>query len=352
MYTKSYSQTLIESFIFEFTWEIDQFLNLSKCIDTLCSPLFPETAEYKIQMNILRSCTQSIETQFYLLATKAFTGLCSTTIMFPGEKFFSSNSTSCHRTSKSTLLIKINDDNYKYKSYICTDRLKLHCKLEIFYKLTSDTTHMNLQPSSTVFSKDIRSLEDSTLDKSNNKLEDKKSINFIIGYETYVISKKLLHATNSSYFKNICLTHKGEEKDMTNELTNERRTFQEMLAFIQTGSNKLSKSNYEDYNMLKSLLTTADKYDVPALKLTCEHYLLRYVTVDNATELVQLAFSSNAKFLEAHLATFIKFHIKKSMNTKKLQNLLQESSNKILELIEKCKVSEITDEFLSPAYKE
>ncbi|TGZ53452.1 Uncharacterized protein DBV15_12929 [Temnothorax longispinosus] len=102
--------------------------------------------------------------------------------------------------------------------------------------------------------------------------------------------------------------------------------------------------------MLKNLLTAADKYDVPSLKLTCQHYLLCSLTIENAVELVQLAFSSNAKFLETHLVTFIKFHIKGIRDTEAFQSLSQEDLNKIMELIEKSKFEVSTDQFsLSPA---
>jgi len=92
--------------------------------------------------------------------------------------------------------------------------------------------------------------------------------------------------------------------------------------------------------MLKTLLTAADKYDVQTLKLTCEHYLLRYITIENALELAQLAVSSNATFLETHLATFIKFHMKEITEIKEFRTLLQEDLNKIIELIEKSTIFE------------
>ncbi|TGZ50580.1 Uncharacterized protein DBV15_12927, partial [Temnothorax longispinosus] len=132
---------------------------------------------------------------------------------------------------------------------------------------------------------------------------------------------------------------------MTNELItdNELQKFKQILVFILTGSVEQC-----DYDMLKKLLTAADKYDVPTLKLTCEHYLLRYIK--NAVELIQLALLSNTKFLETHLTTFIKFHIKKIKNTKELRSLSQEDLNKVLELIEKRETfeSSIIQSFSSP----
>ena len=105
------------------------------------------------------------------------------------------------------------------------------------------------------------------LDKSKYE----KSIKFIVGEKQYVLSQKLLYATKSSYFQNICHTHAGRTKDMTNELTDDEiQAFQQILLFIITGS-----IEQYDKDILKKLLKTADKYDVAALKLTCEYYLLR-----------------------------------------------------------------------------
>ncbi|XP_024888860.1 BTB and MATH domain-containing protein 43-like [Temnothorax curvispinosus] len=209
---------------------------------------------------------------------------------------------------------------------------------------------MNLLPWSTELSRNMTYLEDSTSDEF--RFKDEESIKFIIGEDQYVISKKSLCAINSSYFKNICLTHKEIGKDMTNELVTNKeiRSFHQILLYIATGSTDF----YGDYGMLKDLLTAADKYDVATLKLTCERYLLHYITIDNAVELIQLAFSSNAKFLETHSAAFIKFHIEEIRYTETFQNP-QEDLNKIMELIEKSKMLEIsTHQFFSlpPTIKE
>ncbi|XP_071652290.1 TD and POZ domain-containing protein 3-like [Temnothorax longispinosus] len=325
-YIKSYSQTRLEVTTSDYTWKIDQFGRLAAIVDTLNSPPFGENNQYKIQMNILRKdflCAIRI-----LIRTgTAFTGLCTTTIMHPPETVLASRSISC-RISDMTLLIDVLDD-----SYISTEAFIIHCKIEHFHQLISNTIHMNLQPSTTVF-KEVKSFEGSTLEFIS---KNEKSIKFIVGEEQYVISKKLLCDTNSNYFKIICLIHDGKEKDMTNELAtdNELQTFKQILIFILTGSVEQC-----DYEMLKKLLTAADKYDVPTLKLTCEHYLLRYITIKNAVELIQLALLSKAKFLETHSTTFIKFHKKEITNTKEFKSLSQEDLNKVLEFIEKLETLE------------
>ncbi|XP_071653481.1 speckle-type POZ protein-like [Temnothorax longispinosus] len=252
------------------------------------------------------------------------------------DAVLSSRSISC-LISDMTLLIDVSD-----RSYISTEAFIIHCKIENFQKLINNTIHMNLQLSAPVF-KEVKSLEDSTFEFAS---KDDKSIKFIVGEEEYVISKKTLCDTNSSYFKYICLTHKEKEKDMTNELVtdDEVESFQQVLLYIITDS-----IDQGDYKMLRKLLTASDKYDVQTLKLTCQHYLLRSLTIENAVELVQLAFSSNAKFLETHSATFIKFHIKEIRDTKAFQSVSQEDLSKIMEFIEKSKFEVSTDQFsLSP----
>ncbi|XP_071578509.1 uncharacterized protein [Temnothorax nylanderi] len=333
-YSKSYSQTTFEVTTSDYTWKIDQFGRLSVIVDTLNSPPFGENNQYKIQMNISRQdllCAIRIS----IRTDTAFSGSCTTTIMHPPETVLSSRSISC-LISDMTLLIDVSDD-----SYISTEAFIIHCKIENFHQLINNTIHMNLQPSAPVF-KEVNSLEDSTFEFES---KNEKSIKFIVGEEEHVISKKILCDTNSSYFKYICLTHKEKEKNMTNELVtdDEVKSFKQVLLYITTDS-----IDQGDYEMLKKLLTAADKYDVPTLKLTCEYYLLRSLTIKNAAELVQLAFSSNAKFLETHSVTFIKFHIKEIRDTKTFQSLSQEDLNKIMELIEKSEL-ELESDILAVA---
>lgn len=292
-----------------------------------------------IQINVIRTTEPLSTIHFSLLSKKAFTGSCTTTIKFPNGTAPLSRSIS-GRISTTTFLFDMKESQYNHCDD--TDTLVIHCKLKIFHILMSNTVHLNSQLASTILSKDL-SMFESFKDLNLDKFEG-TSIKFIVGKEQYVIPKKLLLATNSNYFKNICFTHEEKEKDMTNELTDsELPAFQEMLVFIIIGS---IRSN--NYNMLQKLLITADKYDVATLKLMCEHYLLHYINVYNATELMQLAFSSNAAYLETHSATFIKLYIKEVMNTKEIQNLSQESANKILELIKKCKLHKFhTNNFFS-----
>ncbi|XP_071571108.1 speckle-type POZ protein homolog isoform X1 [Temnothorax nylanderi] len=335
LYIKSYSETRIEPTILDHTWKIYQFMHFSTITNTTTLPSIPEIGQCVIRMNVSRQVNlQKDVIAFYILTSKSFYGSCVTTIMLPTEDFGSSNSISGPISNK-TLLIKISTDKFQQLSPEST--LTIRCKLKIYHHLINKSIRMNLVPSLTEFSKNVTCFEDSTSDEF--RFKDEKSIKFIVGKEQYVISKKLLCSTNSSYFKNICLTHEGKEKDMTDELiaNSELQTFKQILVYIITGS-----LDQCDYNVLKKLLATADKYDVPALKLTCEHYLLHYITIDNAVELLQLAFASNAKFLEKHSANFVKFHIEDIRDVTEFENILQEDLNKILELIEKSEILEIS----------
>ncbi|KYN16010.1 hypothetical protein ALC57_11735 [Trachymyrmex cornetzi] len=211
----------------------------------------------------------------------------------------------------------------------------IYCKFEIFHKLENNTIRMNLSStSSALFSKDVKSLEVLNLNEFQSKNDE--SLNFILGSEQYAVSKKLLRGTNSSYFKNICQTHKSEI-DMTNELMSELENFKILLLIINNSksvSDYYKTNGYNNY-LLKQILITADKYDVLTVKLTCEHYLVRGITIENVMELIQLVFSLNAKFLETHLATFVKFYMKEIMNTTGFQILPQKDFTKFMELIEK-----------------
>ncbi|XP_011884047.1 PREDICTED: uncharacterized protein LOC105571184 [Vollenhovia emeryi] len=326
--TKSYSESRMEFTTFEYTWKIVGFDRFYKATSTLLSPPFAQD-QFRIEMN---NSHQDKIIKFYIRTLTAFTASCTTTVT---DSYRESNKSLSNKyvsgiIHDKTLLVEIG------QSYPRFYDLAIHCKIEIYQKLISSTMHMDLPSSLTIF-KDMKRLNNSTL-KFESKNE--KSIKFVVGEQSYIISKKLLWATNSSYFMNVCLTHEGEEKDMTSELERlgEMLTFKKILSYILTGSLSINKS---DYYMFKELLKTSDKYDVPTLKFICEHYLVRSFTVDNTVELVQLAFSSNAKVLEKHLATFIKFHEKIITKSRAFLSLLPEDSNKIMELIKKSKILEV-----------
>ncbi|XP_011858518.1 PREDICTED: uncharacterized protein LOC105556060 [Vollenhovia emeryi] len=322
--SKSYSESRVEFTTFEYTWNIVEFGSFINATSTLISPPFAH-GQFRIEIN---HSHQDKKIQFHIRTLTAFTGSCDTSIrdgyLYKQEKYV------LGIIDDKTLLVEARS------SGIWQDDCMVHCKIKIYQKLISNTMHVDLLSSLKIF-KGMKRFNNSTL-----KFEsmNEKSIKFVVGEESYIISKKLLWATNSSYFMNVCLTHEGEEKDMTSELEilGEMHTFKKILSYILTGSLSVDES---DYDMFQELLKTSDKYDVPTLKFICEHYLVRSFTVDNTVELVQLAFSSNAKVLETHLATFIKFHEKIITNSRAFRSLPPEDSNKIMELIKKSEILEV-----------
>lgn len=337
-YIKSYSQTRFESITFDYVWTIENFKSLADSVDTLNSPPFPESGKYSVKMNISRETNGIIIFKLYIYTDAPFVGLCTTVIKHPPEKLLSSNIVSGRISSESVI------HEFSRKSYEL-DRcmFMIHCKIEIFHQLINKTIHMNLTPRATsMIFKDMTFGEDPLADYMKNKSSE-KSIKFIIGDEQYIMPKKSLYSTNSSYFRNICLTHEGNKKDMKDELAvSEVSVFKQILLYILTGS-----VDRYDYDKFKELLIAADKYDISSLKFMCEHHLLRYITKQNAVELIKLAFSYNAKFLETHVATVIKFHIKEIVRTKEFRDLSLEESNKIMDLMEQSKTIETRTEFSS-----
>ncbi|XP_024888861.1 uncharacterized protein LOC112465526 isoform X1 [Temnothorax curvispinosus] len=226
LYIKSYSETHIESTIIDHIWKIYQFMRFSTITNTIALPSIPEIGQCVIRMIVSRQVnSQNDVIAFYILTSKSFYGSCGTIITLPAEDFSSSNIVSGLISNK-TLLIKISTDEFQL---IPESTLTIRCKLKIYHHLINKSMRMNLVPSLTEFSRNVTCFEDSTSDEF--RFKDEESIKFIVGEEEYVISKKLLCSTNSSYFKNICLTHRGKEKDMTDELiaNSELLTFKQIL---------------------------------------------------------------------------------------------------------------------------
>ncbi|XP_024894071.1 uncharacterized protein LOC112468903 [Temnothorax curvispinosus] len=330
LYIKRCCITKLESTIFDYSWTIEEYESYSTIKDMISS--FPEIGQCEILMNVLRdNSSSSIKgIKLNILTNNSFHGSCETTIKRSSGEYIFSKFISGH-ISNMTLLIE-----FLTQDIDLGNSLIINCKFEIFCKLINNIIHMDLLPSSTKLSKNVTYFKDPSFDMFEYKNEE--SIKFIIGGKPHVISKKSLCATNSSYFKNICFTQEIE-KDMTNELVTdkEKRSFYQILLYIATGSIEQC-----DYDMLKQLLTAADKYDVQSLKSTCEHYLLHVISIYNAMDLIELALLSNAKFLETHSATFIKIHIEVIKNTKQYRDLPQENLIKIMELIEKSKLPEVS----------
>ncbi|XP_025989176.2 speckle-type POZ protein B [Solenopsis invicta] len=325
-HSNSYCETTLEMITFDYTWRIYHFKDISETLTTLMSSSFPENNQYMIKMERIflpegQFFRNKYNIKLYLCTTAPFFGSCKTTII-------------CNTSSVKLIQGHILHMTMLYEGnfYYFDDPLTIYCEFKIFCDLENTSINVCDLPSSTV-SKDLKSFEDSTLDKSKNE----ESITFIVSNtKRYDISKKILWASNSNYFKNICLTCEAKEKDLTELEKYELEAFEQILLFIVTGSETVETY---DYNMLTNVLLAADKYDVQTLKPTCEYYLLQHITIENALKLINLAISSNAKLLEMHLAIFIKIHVKEIFNSEKLHSDLKHLNdvnlNKIVELIDK-----------------
>ncbi|XP_039301979.1 protein maternal effect lethal 26-like [Solenopsis invicta] len=328
-YSKSYSETSIEMIKFDYTWTIKNFRYLCDNLKILKSPSFPKNNQYMIQMelplnfpNLQNYNNQRLYViKLYLLTAESFNGTCTTTIS-RARTIGSSNSISGCMSNMKMLC-----EYSFYEPFSYTDSLTIYCKFQICYNLknTSINTY-DLSPPTV--SKDLKSLEDSTCDKIKNK----ESITLILSNtKTYNISKKLL-CDASNYFKNICIMHEVEEKDLTKELNATDMPIFEKMLFIIIG---IQTVELYDYCTVTQLLSMAVKYDVQTVKSSCEYYLLSHININNALELMHLTISSYAKLLETHLIIFIKLHMKEILNPENLNDKSKIMLNKIMKVLEK-----------------
>lgn len=283
---------------------------------------FPETAEYMIQIEIsIASEWSSSLVKFYLVTEIPFNGMCDVFIINIYGKIlvnstwgFISNMTLLYETTIKTLF---ND--------LDADTLTISFTFEIFHRYLYDTVHIKALPLSKL-SLTYSNSQNLTLDDTPDG-----TITFVLNGKYYDVSKKLLHNTKCvEYF---CSTYK---ENMTNDLitindNDMQDVFKIMLLYIKTGL----ISEQLDYYKAKSLLEVANKCDLQNLKLICEEYLIRTITIYSAIELVQLAFLSNAKILEKHAASFIKFYIQEIINIEEFQSLPQEHLDEIIKLVAK-----------------
>lgn len=315
----------------EFNWEIINFYKLYKIMKIFTSTSFPETAQYQIQIKISSSFEDLLENTigFYIRTETAFTGSYIISQIGPNGE----------QPLKSTLILSISNMMLLYEAKLGTfmensyqDKLVMNFKFDIFYNFFNTTIHINSLPCKLPFASIDTNSEISILN-NESKFDNKESLVFTIDGQHYSVSKNILCATNSSYFKYLCNT----EEDITDKLIIKDRpkAFKKMLLFIINNSTMLLQldSHLEqwtyEYDMIQDLLIVANKYDVQNLKFICEQILLRNITIDNALELIQLAFLNDAKCLEKCVAGFIKFHIEKF--SEKFLSLPQEQMNKIIE---------------------
>jgi len=163
----------------------------------------------------------------------------------------------------------------------------------------------------------------------NNSFSSAQII-FKVNGNIYKISKQLLYATNSCYFTLVCKTYEigKENEDITVIIDDVPETFLTMLAFIKTGTLPESISS-DDAKMLE-LLILAYRYDVKNLKVRCEKYLIRNISLTNVVKYLDVVIKFEAKFLEEHVMAFIKFHFKELIKIEEFQELSQSYFEKVI----------------------
>ncbi|KAL6439555.1 hypothetical protein ACFW04_003983 [Cataglyphis niger] len=322
-YQKSYCQLRYEANTIDYVWKLDGCSKLLKFLKPILSMPFPEsTAQYVIQIEISTASEWSSSlVKFYLVTEVAFNGSCDVFIIDMYDKILVnsiygvlSNRTLLYETTVKTLC----DDLDK-------DTVTIGFTFEILYRYLIDSIHIEALPLSKL-SLTYSNSQNSTLDDTPDS-----TITFVLNGKYYDVSKKLLHNTKCvEYF---CSTYK---ENMTNDLitindNNMQDVFQIMLMYLKTG---LISEELDYYNS-KSLLEVANKCDLQNLKLICEEHLIRTITIDSVIELVQLAFLNDAKNLEKHAVSFIKFYIQEIINTEEFLSLPQEHLDKIIKLVAK-----------------
>ncbi|XP_024888863.1 cell wall protein DAN4-like [Temnothorax curvispinosus] len=166
---KSCSETQIKSSTLDHTWRIKQFKCLYEFVKMMESPPFPETGQYRIQMErqyVPHSPTYNVVC-FYILTSNTFNGLCITTIMLPSGEVVSSKSIS-GSISNNTLLIEILEDKL-LSALDHIDTLTIHCKFEFFCNVVNKTIRLNSLPSSNKVSEDVTYFKDLTFDEFRSK---------------------------------------------------------------------------------------------------------------------------------------------------------------------------------------
>lgn len=338
-YNKCYCRTQYMSSTIECNWEIVDFWKLYTFVKTFVSMPFPEQGEYEIQIEMRIFPTEdSLEDTiaFYILTDMKFGSFYSIRqIGINGEVGIHSDS---NYLNNMMLLYETKVSKLMKNSF--EDLLKLNFKFDIFFHSLNTAIHTKyLSPFSPV-----KNLESEQLMIENDlQFDKKKMITFIIDGEDYSISKNLLCATKSRYFRFLCDT----KNDVSDKLivTENPDVFKEMLSFVFNDAiSKLDLYVWEQRirnseNKVEDFLIIAHKYDVQNLKILCEQILIQNIRIDNALELMQIALQTDAKCLKKSLAAYIKFHIN-FLRNKQFLSLPETQMNEIIEIINKLQVSE------------
>ncbi|KAL6267363.1 hypothetical protein P5V15_000438 [Pogonomyrmex californicus] len=324
---KSYCLTQLISTKFDFTWEIKNFVCITKMADRLISPSFPQKSQFIIEMYIIHTEKGNL-IHLYLNSKVEFLGSCELHIFYSKtNRMTKLTEMSICSTKRFLKLYEIEEDTFR--KYLHTENtITMQFVFENYCKIQNDTVHANVVTSCPIFQNEQIIHKNSILcnDFTSN---DIKSITFKIQEEYYTVPIYLLRASNSSFFMNFCDTEKDVDLD---ELIPDDQIeyLKDILHFFITSSLP-DINSYFDYH--ERLLEIAHKYDVRDVKKICEVYLVDNITIKNVIELAQRALSCDADFLISHIISFIKIHFQKIANSVQFKYLSHEDSNKIMELI-------------------
>lgn len=283
---------------------------------------FPETAQHKIRMEIsMVSEWWPSKIKFYILTEVPFNGICDVFAIHMHDKSglnsisgIISNMTLLYETTLQELWNELDKDS-----------LTMNFMFEIFHHSLIDTMHISSSPLSSSPLSLLTNLKSQNPDASND------IITFMINGKQWDISKALLHNTKCiEYFCNRYNKNMASNLIIIND--NEMQDILAIIFFyVKTG---LIAKQF-DYRTTKTLLEVANGCDLQDIKVRCEKYLIHRITVNSVIELIQFALLNNAKHLEKHAASFIKFHLQEIICIKEFQSLPQEQLNKIIKSIEK-----------------
>lgn len=318
-----------ETSIIDYTWKLDRCPFLFKVVTTLLSSPFPETAKYKIKMEVLSikpEWTQNL-VKFYLVTEAPFNGICDVCMSRINGKEIKNSSPNSSWGIMSNMKLLYETTVQTVCEYLYRDMFTINFTFEIFHHSFIDVLHIKSLALSRVFPTNFKS-QNLTLDPCDHM------ITFIINGQRYNIFKKLLHNTKCvEYF---CSTYKENMANNSIITINDDKymeaVFKIMLSYIRTGCLSPKQLNS---GIAKTLLELASRCDLQDLKLICEEYLIRIISIPSALELMKFAILNNVKHLEKHVASFIKFHSQDIIYTEEFQSLPQEQLDKIIKLVEK-----------------
>jgi len=202
--------------------------------------------------------------------------------------------------------------------------LTIVCNLEIFY---SDRTTQGKKKPRLDFSPPTET--NSTLgDQLSNVFScgDFSDVTLICGDKRFPCHKFMLSA-RSDVFKAM-FSHENTKEGQTNEVEikdTEPETLEQLLKYIYS-----DKLECDMPNLASSLMTAADKYNLPKLKSLCEESICNNIEVSNAADILVLAHMYEASNLKAMAVDFIMNNFAKVSETSGFVNITAGQHPKLL----------------------